>query len=164
MATRRWIPIVLGVLLVLFLGMAALIGSCAYMVHKQVQVREAASLGDYEREAAAIMTRFKGVPPLIEDGPSGPVVSRKAITLRGKRGGGIENLRILVFSTREGKLVRLTLPIWLLRMSPDGRMDINSDEVGLENVKLSISDVEMAGPGPLYVRARKDSHVLVWTE
>lgn len=164
MAKRRWLPIVLGVLLVLVVGMAALIGSCAYMVRQQVQVRESASLSDYEREAEAILERFKGVPPLIEDGPSGPAISRRAITARGKRGGSIENLKILVFSTKEGKLVRLTLPVWLLRMSPDGRMDINSDEVGLDNVQLSIADVEMAGPGPLFVRSRKDSRVLVWTE
>jgi hypothetical protein len=164
MAKRRWLPIVLGVVLLLFVGMAALIGSCAYMVRQQVQVRQSASLADYEREAAAILERFKGVPPLIEDGPSGPAVSRRAITSRGKRGGSIDHLKILVFSTKEGKLVRLTLPVWLLRMSPDGRMDINSDEVGLENVRLSIADVEMAGPGPLFVRSRKDSRVLVWTE
>ena len=48
--------------------------------------------------------------------------------------------------------MRLTLPMWLLRMSPDGRMDINRDEVGLENVRLSIEDLEAAGPGPLFVR------------
>ena len=60
--------------------------------------------------------------------------------------------------------MRLTLPVWLLRMSPDGRMDINSDEVGLDNVRLSIEDLEMAGPGPLFVHKRKDSRVLVWTE
>lgn len=154
----------LGALLVFLLGVAALIGSCAYVVRQQVQVRQSASIGDFEREAARVMARFEGVPALIEDGPSGPTVSHKALTLRGKRGGSIANLKILAFSTREGKLVRLTLPIWLLRMAPDGRMDINSDEVGLDDVKLSIADVEMAGPGPVYVRARKDSHVLVWTE
>ena len=69
MAMRRWIPIVLGVLLVLVLGITALTGSCAYMVHKQVQVGQSASVGDYEREAAAVMTRFEGVPPLIWRAP-----------------------------------------------------------------------------------------------
>lgn len=154
----------LGVVLVLFVGMAALVGSCAYLVKRQVQVRQSASIGDYEREASVILKRFEGVPPLIEDGPSGPAVSRKAFTLRSKRGGAIEHLNILVFSTREGKLVRLSLPMWLLRMSPDGHVDFNSREVDLDDIKLSISDLEMAGPGPLFVRSHKDSHVLVWTE
>ena len=72
MALRRWLSVVLGVVLVLVLGIVALAGSCAYMVHKQVQVRQSASVDDYEREAAAILKRFEGVPPLVVQGPSGP--------------------------------------------------------------------------------------------
>ena len=164
MAVPRWLSVVLGLLLVLVLGIVALAGSCAYMVHKQVQVRQAASVGDYDREAAAILKRFEGVPPLVVEGPSGPAMSSKALAARQKRGGSITNLHILVFSIRDSKLVRLTLPIWLLRMSPDGRMDINRDEVGLDNVRLSIEDVEAAGPGPLFVQKTGDSRVLVWAE
>jgi hypothetical protein len=164
MAMRRWVPIVLGVVATLVLGMIALAGSCAYLVHKQVQVTQAASASDYDREAAAILARFPGVPPLVVEGESGPELSRKALALRQKRGGAISNLHILVFSTHENKLVRLTLPMWLLRMSPDGKMDINSDDVNLENVRLSIEDLEGAGPGPLFQRRADDSRVLVWAE
>ena len=164
MAIRRWLSVVLGVLLLLVLGMVALAGSCAYLVRKQVQVREAASIGDFEQEANAILKRFEGVPPLVVQGPSGPSISGKALAMRQKRGGTINNLHILVYSIRDGKLVRLTLPLWLLRMSPDGRMDINRDEVGLENVRLSIEDLEAAGPGPLFVRKTNDTRVLVWAE
>lgn len=164
MATRRWIPIVLGVLFALVLAIAALAGSCAYLVRKQVQVRESASVTDYEREAASILKRFEGVPPLVVDGPSGPAMSRKALAARQKRGGVIDSLHILAFAPREHKLVRFTLPMWLLRLSPDGRMDINRDGVGLENVRLSIDDLEAAGPGPLFVRKNSESRVLVWTE
>jgi hypothetical protein len=166
MATRRWIPIVLGVLLVLVVGMAALVGSCAYLVRRQVQVREASSVSDYEREASTILKRFEGVPPLVEDGPSGPRLSQKALAIRQKRDvlPPLSNLHVLVFSVKENKLVRLSLPFWLLRLSPDGRMDINRDDVGLENMRLSIVDLEAAGPGPLFVRRSDDSHVLVWTD
>lgn len=164
MAIRRWLAVVLGVLLVLVLGMIVLAGSCAYLVHKQVQVRQSASVGDYEREANEILKRFEGVPPLVVQGPSGPAISSKALAARQKRGGMIHDLHILVFSIHDGKLVRLTLPMWLLRMSPDGRMDINRDEVGLDNVRLSIEDLEAAGPGPLFVRKTDDSRVLVWAE
>lgn len=164
MAMRRWVPIVLGVLVTLVVGMIALVGSCAYLVRKQVQVTQAAAAGDYEREAAAVLKRFPGVPPLVVEGQSGPALSRKALSVRQKRGGVIANLHILVFSTRENTLVRLTLPMWLLRMSPDGKMDINRDEVGLENVRLSIDDLESAGPGPLFQRKAGDSRVLVWAE
>lgn len=164
MAQRRWVPIVLGVLLVLVLAIAALAGSCAYIVHKQVQVRESATLAEYEREASSILERFAGVPPLVVDGPAGPSLSRKALAARRKRGGRIDNLHILAFATREHKLVRFILPMWLLRLSPDGRMDLNRDGVGLEGIRLSIDDLEAAGPGPLFVRKDGRSRVLVWTE
>lgn len=164
MARRRWVVIVLGVLLTLFVGMAAVVGSCALMIRRQVQVTAVTSVAEYEREAAAILARFDGVPPLIEDGPSGPAVSRRALATRSRHAGTIRDLKILVFSPKEKNLVRLTLPLWLLRMSPDGTVDVNSDDVGLENVKLSIADLEAAGPGPVFVRSRESSRVLVWTE
>ncbi len=164
MATRRWLPIVIGVLLVLLAGMGALVGSCAYLIRQQVRVDQSSSIDDYEREASRILQRFEGVTPLIEDGPSGPTFSRRALAARRSRGGSISNLRILVFSTDERKLVRLTIPMWLLRLSPDGRMDINADDVDLDDVRLSIMDLEAAGPGPVFVRKRDDSRVLVWTE
>lgn len=165
MAPRRWIPIVLGVLLVLVVAVGGLIGSCVYLFRQQVQVRERSSVADYEREAAAVLKRFEGVPPLVEDGPAGPEISRKAVSARQRRAAApLANLHVLVFSTKEGKLVRLTIPFWLLRMAPDGRMDIDVDDVDLDKVRLSIDDLENAGPGPLFVRRHDNSRVLVWTD
>ncbi|MCC6164630.1 MAG: hypothetical protein IT182_14870 [Acidobacteria bacterium] len=164
MAKRRWVTCLVGVLLLLAVGVVALAGSCAYVVRQQVRVTPSSSLADFEHEAAGVLARFKDVPPLIEDGPAGPAVSRKALAARSKHGGAVAHMRILVFSTHEHKLVRLSLPMWLLRMSPDGSVDFKSDELDFDKVHLSISDLELAGPGPLYVRSHKDSHVLVWTE
>lgn len=166
MSSRRWLPVLIGVLLVLLVGIGGLVGSCAYLVRKQVHVREQSSAGDYDREAAAVLQRFEGIPPLVEDGTSGPAVSQKALTLRQQRpdAGALTNLHVLVFSRKEGKLVRLSLPFWLLRMAPDGRMDINVDAVDLDKVRLSIEDVERAGPGPLFIRKNAESRVLVWTD
>jgi hypothetical protein len=76
----------------------------------------------------------------------------------------LTSLHVLVFARKERKLVRLTLPFWLLRMAPDGRMDINVDNVDLDKVRLSIDDVESAGPGPLFLRKNDESRVLVWTD
>ena len=166
MASRRWLPIVLGILLVLLVGIGGLIGSCAYLVRQQVHVRERSSVADYDREAAAVLRRFEGVPPLVEDGRSGPAVSHKALRVRQQRNaaGALTTLHVLVYSPKESKLVRLSLPFWLLRMAPDGRMNINVDNVDLDKVRLSIDDLESAGPGPLFVRKSDESRVLAWTD
>ncbi|HTV03102.1 MAG TPA: hypothetical protein VMF13_21315 [Luteitalea sp.] len=167
MASRRWIPIALGCLLIVVIGAGAIVGSCAYLVRKQVQVQERSSEGDYEREAAKILERFDGVPVLVEDGSMGPSISRRALGARRERVGSgrpLSDLHVLVYARKERKLVRLKVPFWLLRMAPDGRMKINVDNVDLDNVRLSIDDLESAGPGPLFLRKDDESRVLVWTE
>ena len=167
MASRRWIPIALGCLLILIIGAGALVGSCAYVVRQQVRVQEQSSESDYEREATGVLQRFEGVPVLVEDGATGPSISRRALGVRrGRRAATapLSNLHVLVFARKERKLVRLTLPFWVLRMAPDGRMDINVDNVDLDKVRLSIDDLESAGPGPLFLRKNDESRVLVWTE
>ena len=167
MASRRWIPIALGCLLILVIGTGAVVGSCAYLVRKQVHVRERSSEADYEREATQVLERFEGVPVLVEDGSMGPSISRRALGVRRERAGAarpLSNLHVLVYARKERKLVRLTLPFWLLRMAPDGRMNINVDNVDLDNVRLSIDDLESAGSGPLFVRKNDESRVLVWTD
>ena len=137
-----------------------------YLAYESPYAKMGGNVSDYEREAAVVLERFKGVPPLVEDGPSGPTVSQRALSTRQQRSPAtnLTNLHVLVFSRKEGKLVRLTLPFWLLRMAPDGRMDINVDTVDLDKVRLSIEDVERAGPGPLFLRKNGESRVLVWTE
>jgi len=165
-ARRRWLPIVLGVLLVLLVGVGGLVGSCAYLVRRQVQVTPRSSAAEYEREAAAILERFPGVPVLVEDGPSGPVLSQQALATRQKRAATppLQNLNVLVFSPDEHKLVRLSLPFWLLRLAPDGHTGLDVNNVDLAKLRLSVEDIESAGPGPLLVRRAKDAQVLVWAE
>ena len=166
MALRRWLPIVLGVLLVLVLALGGLVGGCAYLVRRQVQVTGQASVAEYDREAEAILKRFAGVPVLVEDGPSGPALSQQALATRQKRpqARALENLHVLVYSADENKLVRLSLPFWLLRLAPDGHTGIDVNDVDFDKLRLSVDDIESAGPGPLMVRRARDARVLVWAE
>lgn len=166
MASRRWLPILLGVLLVLVLAFGGLVGGCAYLVRRQVQVSEQSSVSDYEREASAVLRRFPGVPALVEDGPSGPSLSQEALASRQKRTHvrPVQNLYVLVYSVSENKLVRLSLPFWLLRLAPDGHTGVDVNDVDFDKLRLSVEDIESAGPGPLLVRKAKDAQVLVWAE
>ncbi|WP_396625147.1 hypothetical protein [Luteitalea sp.] len=169
MATRRWLQVLLGVLLLITLAVVALAASCAYLVKKQVDVRQVASPADFDREARAVLDRFKGVPALIEDSDTGPRLSSAALASRQKKAATgaphpLTALHVVVFSPQENKLVRISLPFWLLRMSPDGTVDIKNDDVDLGKMRLSIDDLEAAGPGPLLLRKSGDSRVLAWTE
>ena len=150
MAVRRWLGVVLGVLprssSAWSCSRAAVRTWCASRSRSPRPHRSATTTGRPRRSwgASRVFPRWSS--------RASPVPSCRArrVAARQQRGGAIDNLHILVFSTRENKLVRLTLPMWLLRMSPDGKMDINSADVDLENVRLSIEDLEAAGPGPLF--------------
>lgn len=168
MATRRWLQVLLGVLLLITLAVVALAASCAYLVKKQVDVRQVASPADFDREARVVLDRFKGVPALIEDSDTGPRLSSAALASRQKAAARnprpLSALHVVVFSPQENKLVRISLPFWVLRLSPDGTVDIKNDDVDLGKMRLSIDDLEAAGPGPLLIRKTGDSRILAWTE
>ena len=146
-------------------GLTALAAGCAVLVTRQVEVREGETVGAFERESAAVLTRLGDVPALIEDTPTGPRLSpgnleRRKAMAGSKRPGA---LWVLVWAPDEKKIVRLSLPFWLLRMSPTG-IDINVDDVDLGKLRLSVEELERAGPGPLLIRDDNTSRVLVWTE
>lgn len=172
MAVPRWIPVAFGCLLVAGLCIVGAAGSCAYLVRQQVKVAEESTLADFEREAAAVMHRFEGIPVLVDEDGGGPAVSTRALRKRQeltKDAAPLTALNVLVYAQQERKLVRLSVPFWLLRMAPDGKMDFKLDQVDLgkvdlQKVKLSVRDLESAGPGPLFVAKNEQKRVLVWTE
>lgn len=165
MTGRQWAIGGCLVALVGAIGLTVLAASCAVMVKRQVDVREGQQAETFEHESAAILARLGDVPSLIEDSPSGPRLSPGNLERRKALAGTRrpEALWVLVWDEDEQKIVRLSVPFWLLRMSPKG-IDIDVNDVDLGKLRLSVDDLERAGPGPLLVRDDKRSRVLVWTE
>ena len=165
MTGRQWLVAGGVVVLVGAIGLTALAASCAVLVTRQVEVREGESVDAFERESAAVLTRLGDVPALIEDTPTGPRLSPGNLERRKALAGSKrpEALWVLVWAPDEKKIVRLSVPFWLLRLSPKG-IDINVNDVDLGKLRLSVEDLERAGPGPLLIRDDNSSRVLVWTE
>jgi hypothetical protein len=165
MTGRRWVVAGGVLLLVVALGVAALAGSCVVLIRQQVDVRDGERAETFEREAADVLARIGQVPPLVEETPTGPRLSPGVLERRKDLADGRvpAALHILVWAPDEEKIVRLSLPLWLLRIAPDG-MKIDVDDVDLRDLRLSIADLERAGPGPLLIRNTPRSRVLVWTE
>lgn len=164
MTGRQWLVAGGSVLLVGALGLVALGVGCAVLVRRQVDVRSDARIETFEHEVAAVLSRLGGTPALIEDTPSGPRLSPGVLEQRkAKATTRPHALWVLVWDQDERKIVRLSLPFWLLRLSPRG-VDIDVNKVDLRKLRLSVDDLERAGPGPLFVREDAESRVLVWTE
>ena len=80
----------------------------------------------------------------------------------------IHAARVLAFDPRAGKLVRASVPFWLLRMAPSRNLSFHSGgfDFDSDGMRLTVDDIERAGPGLLLDgRDRRDGTlVLVWTE
>jgi hypothetical protein len=120
-----------------------------------------------DTELAAIRARFANHLPLINTSPAeGEPVIRKD-----SRGaaftGQLQSVQIAAYDKGAGKLVRFSIPFWLLRMAPDGKMTLGDealdDLAGRE--KLTVAELEAFGPGLLVDEVKPNGdRVLVWTE
>ena len=126
-------------ILVLIVG-AALFGGAAWLVYQSSSIKRAsATPARAAAELAAVRARFAGQAPLItiDEDEQASLVPRKR-----------------------------TLPFWLLRLAPGGgELRIGDDTLRLRGERVTIKDVEDAGPGLLVDHTdREGRRVLVWTE
>jgi len=88
---------------------------------------------------------------------------------RGRPGPGRE-LNVLAYDGHEGELVRVSLPLWLLRKldreGGEGELDVERARLRdrLRRHHLRLSDIEKAGPGVLLEVEEEQGgdQVLVW--
>ncbi len=76
-------------------------------------------------------------------------------------------LHLAAYDTRAGKLVRFTVPFWLMRLGHDGKISLGDGALdGVRGAeKLTVKELEALGPGLLIDERKPDGdRVLVWTE
>lgn len=153
------------VIVCVILGVTAIgLGFYVFRQHINTQFvsRQAA-----ESEIEQTRRRFAGQQPLIElpDGRGEPIIHQRNASQT-----ELHSIRVLAFDPRAEKLVRVSVPFWLLKMAPNhdfnlrgstGDLDFDSDRI-----KLTVEDLERAGPGLLIdTRDRRNGAlVIVWTE
>ena len=120
-----------------------------------------------EAELASIRGRFPNQKPLIDTDEHGNDATLQTEGRSATFVGELQALHIAAYDKRAGKLVRFSVPFWLLRMAPDGKVSIGDDMLddvrGVE--KRTVKDLEALGPG-LLIDERKPNgdQVLVWTD
>lgn len=162
---KTWISIALAIVIIFVILGVALIGTAVYVFRQHINaqfVSAQTAQGEFERARR----RFEGQEPLIDlsRGRDNPVLHPRS----GKQ-TELQSLRVLAFDPHAGKLVKVSLPFWLLRMAPSrnftfrsaGDLDFDSDRL-----HLTVDDVERAGPGLILDTRdpRNGTLVLVWTE
>lgn len=161
---KTWIWIVAAVVIVGILGLIAAAGAGMYFFSRHVETATA-SPARAERDFSEIEARFAGQKPLIELDAHGRFL--RSNVDRPSRAGidPPDVLRVMAFDPREGRTVRVSLPFWLLRMKSNAAIDFNGRRVRLEDLELSVADLERYGPALVVDhRASSGQRVVVWTE
>lgn len=161
---RRWIPIVIGIVFLIFvLGVGAVIVSVAWF-RQNLQVTEV-SAANASQEFEAIRAKFAGQRPLLEmrDGEPAYVAEREKEPPSNVK---LTTLHLLAWDEDEEHLVKFALPFWLLRMK-SGPIGFSSYASGVDRVSLRPEDIERHGPG-LILDVTEDrrgrGRVLIWAE
>jgi len=167
MATRKWVPIVVGIVIFVVIVGLGLIGSCVYFIRQQVSV-ETFSRTTGAEEFEKLRAKMAGQQAFIvlpgEDSDAQPVVNRE---LAKNPTGGVKTVHVRVWIPREGKLVKLDLPMWTLRLMGSQPITFHTGDTAFGGVSLKVTaeDIDRRGPGLLLDHTeRRGERLLVWSE
>jgi len=161
---RTWLWIILGVFAFLFVVGISMAAFTAYWVTSNMDFVETAA-PEAAKSFDEVRAKFPGQRPLIEfqDGDRSQVTTNKADTPSPVR---LTTLHIIAFDDGEGRMVKVDVPFWLLRLK-SGPIAFSSYASGFndERINLSVEDIERRGPGIVLDLAHpSEGRVLIWAE
>ena len=161
---KTWIWIVVAVLGVGLTALIAIAGAGVYFVMSHIQTERAAS-ADALRSFDAVRASFPNAQPLFELEGDEPRAVRRMADLP-TSGSKPERLWILAWDAEDERLVKMSLPLWILRFGR-GKVSLAKDrrELALDRLDLDVEELERIGPMLLFdVRDLDGARVLLWTE
>ena len=161
-----WIALGLAIVAVM-VGVAVVAGAGFWMYQSFAPAATFVDQAAADAELAAIRARFGDHLPLINTSPAEGEPSIRKDSRGAAFTGQLQSVQLAAYDKGAGKLVRFSIPFWLLRMAPDGKMTMGDealdDLVGRE--KLTVAELEAFGPGLVVDEVKPNGdRVLVWTE
>jgi hypothetical protein len=162
---KTWVWVVAAVVIVGILGIIAMAGVGFYFFSQHVRT-QAASPSSAAREFAAVSGRFSGQRPLIELDTHGRLLRSNTDRMAPEKAEPLEELRVLAFDPDDSRIVRISIPFWLLRLKMRGTtINFNGNRMDLEDLKLTVEDLERYGPTLIVDHtASSGERVLVWSQ
>ena len=161
---RTWRQVALAAIAIFALAAIAIVGGTTVFIYRHIRAELVAADTAEERIAAA-RARFGSSPAFLRvDGARGPVVS-------GRAGGSrptLATLRALAYDPTARRLVDISIPFWLLRLVPNGRISLDAStgiDFSAERVNVNLEALEGIGPGLVLDHSEPSgTRLLVWTE
>jgi hypothetical protein len=162
---RPWIWVAVAIVVIGILGIVAMAGVGFYFASKHIDT-QAASPASAAKDFEEVRARFIGQPPLIELDDGGHFVRAHTKRPKPAQVKAPEHLNVLAYDPDDGRIVRLTIPFWLLRLKMgNAHIDFNGRQMDLDDLRLSVEDLERYGPALIAEHKAPDgSHVIVWSQ
>ncbi len=166
MAKRRtWLWIIGGVAAAGFLALVAVAGAGVYFVSRHVE-SAASTAAEAARELDSVTAGFADRRALYElDANEHPQLTAPLSSLPTSPHTP-SALMVLAWDPEKERVIRLSLPFWLLRFGPD-RMQASRRERGFDvhALELDIDELERIGPVLVLDYRNQDGvRVLLWTK
>ena len=162
---KTWVWVVVAIAVVCILGVVAMAGIGIYFFSQNISARTV-STSTATSEFDSVRARFTGQRALIELDERGNFLRANTDRKGPANPKRPENLYVLAFDPDDGSLVRLSIPFWLLRLKVKGAtIDLNGRQMELEDLKLTIEDLERFGPTLVLDQVNDGGdRVLVWSQ
>ena len=154
---KTWVWVLLGVI--------AIAGAGFYFFTQHIETRTV-SPATATKEFEEVKAQFVGQKPLVELDRRGSFVRSNPDRPSSRNGRVPEELYVMAFDPDDGRVVRLKIPFWLLRLKTHGsNINFNGRRMDLEDLKLSVADLERFGPTLIVDHSGIDGkRVLVWSQ
>lgn len=162
MAPRRsWIAVALTVLAVAAVGCALLFAAGAAFMWRHID-RETVSAERADDEFTRLRARFVREQPMIEVTADDDVM----VHPNPATGGDIGVVRLVAYNPQTERLVRVSLPMWLLRLAPTRNFSLTDrSDFGRGGPHVTLDDIIRHGPGLILDhRAIGGAQALVWAD
>lgn len=162
---KTWIWVIVGVIAFGILCVIAIAGAGFYYVTQNINARTVSSATAAD-EFDKVRKQFTGQKPLIELDERGDFLRSNTDRPVSANAKSPETLYVLAFDPDDGGLVRVSVPFWLLRMKSHGaKIDLGGSRMDLEDLKLSVEDLERYGPCLILDQKNEGGdRVLVWSQ
>jgi hypothetical protein len=162
---KTWVWVVIGVAVTCILGLVALAAIGFYFVSQHVETRPATAAAA-ATEFEAVKAGFEGQKPLIELDRDGRFLRAHTDHPAPANATAPTNLHLLAFDPSDGRIVRFTIPFWLLRRRPgNATIDLSGNRMDLEDLRLTVEDLERYGPAVIVDHSAPDGErILVWSK
>jgi hypothetical protein len=160
---KTWIWVILGIGVLGVLALFVVAGAGLYFVSRHIDTKHTSG-ADAVRAFDDARARFRDQKPLIEVAGYGRRPQTRDLSKVPSSPQRPEHLWILAWDPEEERIVKISLPFWLLEMGRR-RIDVNTDGFDLNELDLDVKELRRIGPAlVLDFRESNGERVLIWTQ